>query len=76
MSFSMRHFLKTGFLNAVGKTPDYQIILNAAGYHEKGLLAEEALAEIQAAIDRKNAPAPDTEEPNDIPDYATEEPDV
>lgn len=42
---------------------DYQIILNAAGWHEKGVLTEDNLAEIQAAIDSKNAE--NTEEIND-----------
>ena len=55
--FSMRNFVKDGFLKAVGKMADYQIILNAAGWHEKGVLTEEDLAEIQTAIDAKNAPA-------------------
>lgn len=48
--FSMREFVKDGFLKAVGKMADYQIILNAAGWHEKGVLTEEDLAEIQTAI--------------------------
>ena len=48
--FSMRNFVKDGFLKAVGKMADYQIILNAAGWHEKGVLTEEDLAEIQNAI--------------------------
>ena len=48
--FSMRNFVKDGFLKAVGKMADYQIILNAAGWHEKGVLTEEDLAEIQHAI--------------------------
>lgn len=52
--FSMREFVKDGFLKAVGKMADYQIILNAAGWHEKGVLTEEDLAEIQNAIDAKN----------------------
>ena len=54
MSFNLRDFIKKGFLNAVGKMADYQIILNAAGYHERGVLTEEDLAEIQALIDAKN----------------------
>lgn len=54
--FSMRNFVKDGFLKAVGKMADYQIILNAASWHEKGVLTEEDLAEIQALIEAKNAP--------------------
>lgn len=48
--FSMREFVKDGFLKAVGKMADYQIILNAAAWHEKGVLTTEDLAEIQELI--------------------------
>lgn len=54
MSFNMRDFVKKGLLDAVGKMADYQVILNAAGWHEKGVLTEEDLAEIQALINAKN----------------------
>ena len=49
--FSLRSFVKKGFLAAAGRMADYQIILNAAGWLEKGVLTEEDLAEIQAAVD-------------------------
>ncbi len=49
--FSLKDFIKNGLLKAVGKMADYQIILNAAGWLEKGVLAEEDLAEIQLAIE-------------------------
>lgn len=49
--FSLKDFIKKGFLNAVGKMADYQVILNAAGWLEKGVLSEDDLAEIQIAID-------------------------
>ena len=48
--FSFRDFIKKGFLSAVGKMADYQIILNASGYYEKGVLLEEDLQQIDAAI--------------------------
>ncbi len=48
--FSLREFIKKGLISAVGKMADYQIILNAAGWLEKGVLTEEDLAEIEAAI--------------------------
>lgn len=51
--FSFREFLKKGFLDAVGKMADYQIRLNAFGYYEKGVLLEEDLAEIHAAIEKQ-----------------------
>ena len=49
--FSLREFVKRGLLDAVGKMSDYQVILNAVAWHEKGVLFEEDLAEIQSAID-------------------------
>lgn len=53
MMFSLSNFIKKGLLNAVGKMADYQVILNAAGWLEKGVLSEEDLAEIQAAIEEQ-----------------------
>lgn len=53
--FNLSTFIKNGFIAAVGKMADYQIILNAAGWFEKGVLTETDLSEIQAAIDAKNA---------------------
>lgn len=50
MGFELREFIKKGFIDAVGKMPNYQIILNAAGWHEKGVLTEDDLAEINAVI--------------------------
>lgn len=49
--FSLKQFIKNGLINAVGKMADYQVILNAAGWLEKGVLTEDDLAEIQSAID-------------------------
>ena len=51
--FSLREFVKGGLLKAVGKMADYQVILNAAGWHEKGVLDESDLADVQAAIDAR-----------------------
>jgi hypothetical protein len=51
MMFSLREFIKKGLINAVGKMPDYQVILNAAGWLEKGVLLESDLEEINAVID-------------------------
>ena len=49
--FSLKKFIKNGLLKAVGNMADYQVILNAAGWHEKGVLDESDLSEIQAAIE-------------------------
>lgn len=52
--FDLANFIKNGFIAAVGKMADYQIILNAAGWYDKGVLSEADLEEIQTAIDEKN----------------------
>ena len=51
MAFTLKNYIKRGLIAAVGKMADYQIILNSAGWMEKGVLSEEDLADIQAAID-------------------------
>lgn len=53
--FNLREFLKKGFLDAVGKMADYQIILNASGWYDKGVLTDADLEEISIKIEsRKN----------------------
>lgn len=49
--FNLREFIKKGMLDAVGKMADYQVILNAAGWLEKGVLTEDDLAQISNLID-------------------------
>ena len=51
--FSLREYIKKGFLNAVGKQADYWIIINSTGYYEKGVLTTEDLAEINAKIEEQ-----------------------
>lgn len=53
--FSLKDFIKKGLLNAVGKMADYQVILNAAGWMEKGVLDEADLAEINTRIEAQHA---------------------
>lgn len=55
--FNYRNFLMQGFKSAVGHMADYQVILNANGYYEKGVLTEEDLSELQTMIEEKNAAA-------------------
>ena len=52
--FNLKDFIKKGLVDAVGNMADYQVILNAVGWFEKGVLSEDDLAEIQNAIDAKN----------------------
>lgn len=49
--FNLKDFIKNGLIKAVGQMADYQVILNAVGWFEKGVLVEEDLAEIQTAIE-------------------------
>ena len=51
MAFTLKNYIKRGLIAAVGKMADYQIILNSAVWMEKGVLTEDDLMEIQAAID-------------------------
>ena len=51
--FSLKEFVKKGLLDAVGKMADYQVILNSVGWHEKGVLTEQDLADIQSALCRR-----------------------
>ena len=53
--FSLKEFIKSGLLKAVGKMADYQIILNAAGWLAKGVLDESDLEEIQPALNGQYA---------------------
>lgn len=54
MAFTLKSYIKRGLIAAVGKMADYQIILNSAGWMEKGVLTEDDLVEIQAALDAAN----------------------
>lgn len=51
--FSLRDFVKKGLIKAVGNMADYQIILNASGWLERGVLTEADLEEISNAIDEQ-----------------------
>ena len=71
--FNLNTFIKRGLLDAVGKLADYQIILNAAGWHEKNVLTVDDLAEIQTAIEAQYiVPEMPVEETVEIPDETKE----
>ena len=60
--FTLKGFIKKGLLDAVGNMADYQVILNAVGWYEKGVLTEEDLSEIQTAIETQyTTPSEDVE---------------
>ncbi len=54
--FSLRNFVKTGLLKAIGIQSDYWVMLTAANWFTKGVLEEEDMIEIQTKIDEKNTP--------------------
>ena len=60
--FSLKEFIKKGLLDAIGKMADYQVILNAAGWFEKGVFEEADLAEIHTAIEVFNIEPTNEEE--------------
>lgn len=64
--FSFREFIKQGFIRAVGHQPDYWIMLNAAGYADKGVLQMEDLADIEAAINLQYVTEEVTEDMTEI----------
>ena len=53
--FDLRLFVKDGLLKGIGKMADYQVILDSAGWMEKGVLIEQDLQEIEQKIKAKNA---------------------
>jgi hypothetical protein len=54
--FELREFLKKGFLGAIGNKPDYKIRLGASEWFKLGILLEEDLAEINAALESHETP--------------------
>ena len=50
--FNLREFIKSGLMDAAGKLANYQVVLNATGWYEKGVLLEEDLAEINSCIEK------------------------
>ena len=51
--FNLKDYIKKGLILAVGKKPDYEIILASVSWLEKGVLLESDLAEVQSAIDNQ-----------------------
>lgn len=55
--FNLHDFIYKGLTEAIGRLADYQVILNASGWYEKGVLSADDLAEINTKIEAKNTPA-------------------
>ena len=53
--FNFKNFVKQGLIKAVGNMADYRIILNAAGWFDKGVLEESDLADIQQCLDENES---------------------
>ena len=73
--FNLRDFIYSGLVDAIGKLNDYQVILNAAGWLDKGVLIEEDLVIIQSLIDAHNKQVEEEikalEEANALPEDET-----
>lgn len=54
MDKDYEEYIKEGFLKSIGKLPDYKIILNSAGYYDRGVLTREDILEIKEAIEQYN----------------------
>lgn len=57
----LHNFVMNALKSAIGSMPDFWVLNNSLGWLEKGVLTEADLAELQALIDAKNAPAPEPE---------------
>lgn len=55
--FSLREFIKSGFIQAISNKPDYEIKLKSADWFAKGVLTEEDLAEIETAMTKSEVTA-------------------
>lgn len=51
--FDLRTFLRKGFIEAIGRKPDYQIRLEASDWMKSGVLTETDLAEINEKIEEQ-----------------------
>lgn len=56
MNFSLRNFIMDALRDSIGFMPDHKVKLLAVGWHEKGVLSEGDLEQIDALISAKNAP--------------------
>lgn len=63
--FNLRNFVLRGLKDAVGKMADFQVILNACGWLEKGVLTESDLEEINSLIDAHGKEQEETEVENE-----------
>lgn len=54
VTFNLHDFILKGLKDAIGKMADYQVILNAAGWLEKGVLVEADLEEINKLLEARS----------------------
>ena len=51
--FNLRDFIFNALMESIGSIPDFQVTILAAGWYAKGVLSQEDLAAIQAALNRE-----------------------
>ena len=69
MSFSCNDFLMEGFRDAVGKVPNYQIIIDATNWYKHKVLTLDNLIEIRNLIHPDNPIHEEPENYSDIESY-------
>ena len=72
MNFSFKDCLKNALVQAVGSKPDFEIILAAAKWVEKGVLVEADVEEIQTAIDKQYVVEDTSSEETEVTEEVTE----
>lgn len=72
MNFSFKECLKNALVQAVGSKPDFEIILAAAKWVEKGVLVEADVEEIQVAIDKQYVVEETSSEETEVTEEVTE----
>ncbi len=70
--FSLRNFVKTGLIKAIGIQSDYWVMLTAANWFQKGVLEEIDMIEIQEKIDEKNTPVEEVQIEEPVEEDSTE----
>ena len=72
MNFSFKDCLKNALIKAVGSKPDFEIILAAAKWVEKGVLVEADVEEIQATIDKQYVVEETSSDETEVTEEVTE----
>lgn len=75
MSFNFRNFLRNIVMRKIGNDPTHHVMEYAAYWHDKRVLTEDDMVEIEAAIEayEESLLPPEPEEETEITDVTEEE---